>query len=532
MRGRFYATEQISDNIEKTPEGFLVLHEVPLARTGVQLYGPDEVPSDVPANPDGFIQIERTPEEVFRPETIASANGKPFVNEHPVKGNDRLDVTSDNWREFSCGTIINPRQGEGIADDLLFGDIIVYDPTTIDDILSKKKRQVSLGYDAEYEILGEGHAKQTNILINHGAAVEQGRCGPRCAIRDEEGAMAGTTAKKATVLDFLRRAYRARDAGEFETIEKEAAEMEPGNGADPGGGPDEHHIHVHLPGGEKEKENDEMRSNTRFTDPPPNGGEEPNGGGGNMEQRILAAIQDLSSRVEALEDAMGAGHGGGTAQSPTDSSRDDRRRDDRRRDARGRDADEEDCQDAARDEEPNASEEGANESTEAILGQIEFEAPPGTADRMRKARDSANPFFQDIFQETRASCEIIAPGMRLPTFDRAASPTKTFDCICDMRRQALQKAYDDPEIHNELDAILAHQPLDTRSMPVRDLSVLFRAVASHKRTLNNSHQSRDTGGGGTSINASYRGPPTPAEINARNKAFKEAGGWGPGAGVR
>jgi hypothetical protein len=233
---------------------------------------------------------------------------------------------------------------------------------------------------------------------------------------------------------------------------------------------------------------------------------------------------------------MGAGHGGGTAPTETDSRRDDRRRDDRRRDDRRRDArsrDEDEDKEETRDEEPNASEEGANESTEAILGQIEFEAPPGTADSMRKARDSANPFFQDIFQETRASCEIIAPGMRLPTFDRKASPTKTFDCICDMRRQALQKAYDDPQIHDELDAILAHQPLDTRSMPVRDLSVLFRAVASHKRMLNNSHQSRDTGGGGgPGANGGYRGPPTPAEINARNKAFKEAGGWGPGAGIR
>jgi hypothetical protein len=532
MRGRFYATEQISDNIEKTPEGFLILHDVPLARTGVQIYAPEEVPPDIPGGPDGIVQIERNPEDVFRPETMASAAGKPFVNEHPVKGNNRLDVTTDNWREFACGTIFHPHRGEGTLDDLFFGDIVAYDPKTIDDILTKKKREISLGYDADYDVIGEGHARQTNIVINHAALVEQGRCGPRCQIRDEEGAMAGTTATKPGWRDFLRRAYRARDAGELETIEKEAAEMEPGNGADPGGGPDEHHIHVHLPGGEKEKEEDHgMRSNTRFTDPDPNGGGEPNGGegGGNMQQQILAAIQDLVSRVEALEDAMGAGHGGGTAPTETDSRRDDRRRDDRRRDTRSRDEDED--KDETRDEEPNASEEGANESTEAILGQIEFEAPPGTADSMRKARDSANPFFQDIFQETRASCEIIAPGMRLPAFDRKASPTKTFDCICDMRRQALAKAYDDPQIHDELDAILAHQPLDTRSMPVRDLSVLFRAVASHKRMLNNSYQSRDTGGRSVD-NGGHRGPPTPAEINARNKAFKEAGGWGPGAGMR
>ncbi len=51
---------------------------------------------------------------------------------------------------------------------------IATEPKTIKDILGGK-RELSVGYDAEYEVLGTGHARQTNILINHIALVGSGR---------------------------------------------------------------------------------------------------------------------------------------------------------------------------------------------------------------------------------------------------------------------------------------------------------------------------------------------------------------------
>ena len=183
---RFYTTEQLSDNVGKTQEGFLVLYGVPIARQGLQVYSPEEVPSDIEPNADCIVYIEREPEDVFHQKTIASINGKPFCNDHPQKNGQRVDITPENYREFACGTTLNARRGEGVAaDDLLFADIVVTDPQTIDDILKKRKYQISCGYDAEYTVLEKGRAKQTAIRVNHIALVEEGRCGPRCSIRDK-----------------------------------------------------------------------------------------------------------------------------------------------------------------------------------------------------------------------------------------------------------------------------------------------------------------------------------------------------------
>jgi uncharacterized protein len=183
--GRFYSVEELGPNTGRSPEGFLVLLEVPISRTGIQLYGPDEVPSELEPSPNGTVTIERDPADVFSGESLASINGKPFVNDHPVENGERVDVTPQNWTKFAKGVAMNAHRGEGLADDLCFADIVVYDPETIDDILKKKKRQISLGYDATYDVIGPGHARQTELRINHIALVENGRCGALCTIRDE-----------------------------------------------------------------------------------------------------------------------------------------------------------------------------------------------------------------------------------------------------------------------------------------------------------------------------------------------------------
>src|SRR5271166_3724303 len=104
---KFYVKEKLGAVQSVTPEGFLLCEEVPIARTGTMIYGPDETPISV--GPDGIVRIDRDAEEVFRPETIASANGKPVVDEHPEDG----EVRPDNWRELAVGVTLNPRRGAG-----------------------------------------------------------------------------------------------------------------------------------------------------------------------------------------------------------------------------------------------------------------------------------------------------------------------------------------------------------------------------------------------------------------------------------
>lgn len=164
-----------------TPEGFLLCEDVPLARTGMQLYGPGEVP--ITPGPDGMIRVDRDPEEVFRPETIASGNGKYVTIDHPL-----VDVTPANCKELGRGHAMNFHRGEGAFDDVMFGDLLISCPDAIQLINDRALREISLGYDADYEELAPGHGRQAKIVINHIALLPHGesRCGPRCSIGDHD----------------------------------------------------------------------------------------------------------------------------------------------------------------------------------------------------------------------------------------------------------------------------------------------------------------------------------------------------------
>ena len=163
--------------MEDTPEGFLWCRDVPLARTGTYQYLRHEVPCIPPAPGSNMITVERTEDEVFAPKAIDSFRGKPFTDDHPYE-----DVTSANYKDHTYGALHNPRRGEGEHSHCLVGDILVWDPKVISKIKSGEKRQISNGYDADYEIVGPGVGRQRNIRGNHIALVDQGARRP--ALRD------------------------------------------------------------------------------------------------------------------------------------------------------------------------------------------------------------------------------------------------------------------------------------------------------------------------------------------------------------
>jgi hypothetical protein len=167
---------------------------VPIARTGTQAYGPGETPIT-----GDYVQIDRDPEEVFSPDAINAIWGKPVCNDHPSDSwGGRIDITPDNWRQLAVGSCTNPRQSD-VEPDLLIADLIIYDQSAIRDI-QNGKNQISCGYDADYESLGPGRGRQTNIRINHVALVDQGRCGFRCSIGDSPGKSAKVLRKPPKVL--------------------------------------------------------------------------------------------------------------------------------------------------------------------------------------------------------------------------------------------------------------------------------------------------------------------------------------------
>ena len=160
---------------EVTPEGYLLCRDVAVARTGQMLYGAGEVPLDDDA---GLITVNREADELFAEATLASFEGKAVTNDHPSDW-----VNPKNWKDVAVGTAFNFRRGAGVEDHLMFADLLITDEQAINEV-QKGKVEISLGYDADYTQAGKGKGYQTNILGNHIALVEHGRCGSRCKIGD------------------------------------------------------------------------------------------------------------------------------------------------------------------------------------------------------------------------------------------------------------------------------------------------------------------------------------------------------------
>ncbi|PRE27541.1 DUF2213 domain-containing protein [Burkholderia multivorans] len=213
---RFYTIQKLGPKRSLTPEGFLLCEDVPVARTGEMLYAAGEVP--IEAGPDGLIRISRTPEEVFRDETMASCMGKDITLDHPEDF-----VQPSNYSGLTQGVMLNPRRSTS-EPDLLVADLLIKRPDAITAVQDEEIEEVSLGYEADYEQVSPGRGVQRNIVVNHVAIVPRGRCGPRCAIGDKEPEMKTKDHKpprRSAWLDRLMKAMRAKDAeGVEEALEE------------------------------------------------------------------------------------------------------------------------------------------------------------------------------------------------------------------------------------------------------------------------------------------------------------------------
>ncbi len=174
-----YFGTRLSGNISRRdPEGYLICLNVPVARTGIQEYLPEELGL---TRGDGLIPVYRPEEEVFAPACMASFEGMPVTDDHPAFTEG---VNAENIRYLQKGHAHNIRRGEGDESDLLLADLIITDPGLIGEIMAGK-REISCGYN--YMLCREdGQYVQREIRGNHVAVVEAGRAGPRVSIRDHE----------------------------------------------------------------------------------------------------------------------------------------------------------------------------------------------------------------------------------------------------------------------------------------------------------------------------------------------------------
>lgn len=208
---KYFFKTRLGNTRYQLADGSVLFKDVPIGRTGEQVYGAEELP-DLQPDSHGLITVRRTPEEVFSERTIASFEGMAVTIGHPkdFSGNI-IFVTPENWRQLSNGHIQNVRRGAGDKSDLLLADVIAKTPEAIQAV-ENGDDEVSCGYDADYRQISPGIAEQYAITGNHLAFVPNGRAGSRCALGD---AMPSTTKNWFT---RLLKARKTNDAAEMANL--------------------------------------------------------------------------------------------------------------------------------------------------------------------------------------------------------------------------------------------------------------------------------------------------------------------------
>lgn len=160
--------ERLSKHRCKTPEGYLICTDAILARTGKQTYRKNEIFKD--SDDETEIEVDRTEDEVFAPQTLASFENKPVTVEHPDE-----DVNVHNYKEYAVGFVRDVHRGEVDGQPVILGNLVITDEQTIQEIENGEHTDLSCGYDCD--IADEPNPCQRNIRGNHVALCEQGRAG-------------------------------------------------------------------------------------------------------------------------------------------------------------------------------------------------------------------------------------------------------------------------------------------------------------------------------------------------------------------
>ena len=501
---RFYTDEQLGPKRRIVNNGYLLCEDVPIARIGELLYADGEVP--VEAGPNGLVTIERHAEDVFDERAIHSFQGAPFTEDHPTEDGNVVGVDPSNWKTHSLGITLNPRRGDGQTTDAdyLYADILVQDADAIralSDLGVADKRQISAGYDAEYEQIAPGRGRQRNITGNHVAWVKNGRCGPRCAVGDEDTVtrtLKGLNMKRvrvrdtvAAVRDAIGRARRMTKTGDADGAVEELDKIPDMLGevlsGDEAMGSDPHHITLNLNGSPPPAATAPMVDDDGDDD-----------ADGNDDLASNPLMQQIMERLANIEEALVALVQGDDGDGDGDDDGDDG------------DTSVDPNQNPPGDEET----EEERKKREAEGGRAANEARTGDK---RRARVGDSTSMSAGFTDMLSRAEILAPGVALPTFDSTTAARTTFDAMCGFRRRVLREAYGREDAKPAIDAFLdGREPAfhDARSMTCDAVAAVFNGSSTLLRTQRGIVPG-NAGGASRPKNGFSSKTPTPAELNAR-----------------
>lgn len=172
-------------NKELDGNNFLVAHDVPIAKTGIQQYSRAEL-GDKDGHPDELLNVYRPPETFNDEKLLKSFDGIPIVYEHPDNGK----VDNHNFKQYAVGTV----SGVYFKDGSLYAKkLTIIDKEAIRNVLNKSTNELSIGFKGE--VIKESgkfngipyQYRESVIHANHLALCEQGKAGPYYAINSMKG---------------------------------------------------------------------------------------------------------------------------------------------------------------------------------------------------------------------------------------------------------------------------------------------------------------------------------------------------------
>lgn len=160
------------DGVKRTPQGGLRA-DAALTRSGVFVYRRED---------GSEVREYRSPEEVFKADSLATLASAPVTNLHPSEL-----VTAENFKAHSKGHVGESVKQDG---DKVTATLYIQDADLVRAVERGDMKQVSCGYTCDVvdsagtTPSGERYDRaQTNIRYNHAAIVPVGRAGSEVALR-------------------------------------------------------------------------------------------------------------------------------------------------------------------------------------------------------------------------------------------------------------------------------------------------------------------------------------------------------------
>lgn len=194
---------------EVDTNSFWYIKHNPISKVGVFPYYGRNISED--CEPDKIYNVLR-PAETLR-ESVSTWDNppKPFIEDHEMLGEGFSKVDDRPVQGIICNPVFDEKTG------VLYADLAIYSEDMKEKIANGKK-EISLGYFCKYEKkrgVFDGVVYdfvQTNMVGNHGALVDAGRCGSDVKVFDHKCTMDS--------IDINPTDFMAKDAGEENLLNK------------------------------------------------------------------------------------------------------------------------------------------------------------------------------------------------------------------------------------------------------------------------------------------------------------------------